>query len=82
MRAQNNLTSEKEVPCDMSDQIPRINAFQVQGLYCACAQEMTFSIPQPLCGDSVPLHEEKKKLFFFFFVSLPYMLLSDVRASK
>lgn len=38
LREWNNTTSEKEVPCDISDQTPIINAFQVQGLYCTCAQ--------------------------------------------
>lgn len=38
LREWNNTTSEKEVPCDISDKTPIINAFQVQGLYCTCAQ--------------------------------------------
>lgn len=36
-----------------------------------------FSIPQPLCGDSVPPNEVKIDHFSLFLVSLLYMLLSD-----
>lgn len=45
-------------------------------------QEIPFSTPQPLCGDSVPSNEVKIDLFSLFFVSLLYMLLSDICAHK